>query len=153
VEGLGLYDEVVTYDQVGSLAPGASTIFVDMAGNTKVSRRVHEHFGPKLKFSQRIGLTHRDAGGDDDDIPGPSRDFFFAPAQIEKRIGDWGPAGFQERLGDSWRAFRDASRQWLNVERGYGPDAVESAYQATLAGSVRPDRGLVLSLWEESAEG
>jgi hypothetical protein len=149
VEGLGWYQQVLTYDQIGSLPSDVATVFVDMAGNAKVSRGVHEHFGPQLKYSQRIGGTHWDAGHDDGDLPGPEREFFFAPSQIQKRIADWGPQGFQERLGASWTAFRDASAAWLKVERGYGRDAVERVYKSTLEGSARPQQGNVLSLWED----
>jgi hypothetical protein len=150
VEGLGYYDRVVSYDEIGTLPPDVPTIFVDMAGNTRVSRTVHEHFGSKLVYSQRIGGTHWDAGGDDGDIPGPGREFFFAPGQIQKRAAEWGPQGLQERLGSSWAGFRDASRAWLEVERAYGREAVERVYRATLEGSASPAQGNVLSLWEDA---
>ncbi len=150
VKGLGFYDEVRTYDQIGSLPGDTPTVFVDMAGNAKVSRSVHEHFGANLKFSQRIGGTHWDAGGDDGDLPGPEREFFFAPAQIQKRVGEWGAQKFQERVGTSWAEFRDASGRWLRVERGYGREAVQRVFQATLEGSASPDQGNVLSLWENA---
>ncbi len=150
VKGLGFYDEVLTYDQIGSLPDDAPTVFVDMAGNTKVSRSVHEHFGANLKYSQRIGGTHWDAGGDDGELPGPRREFFFAPAQIQKRIGEWGRQDFQERVGTAWADFRDSSGRWLRVERGYGREAVRRVYQATLEGSASPDQGNVLSLWENA---
>jgi hypothetical protein len=155
VEGLGFYDRVLTYDAIGSLAIDRPSVFVDMAGNTKVSRGLHEHLGSSLKYSMRIGFTHWDAGGDDAEIPGPEREFFFAPSQIQKRIADWGPAGFQKRLGSSLQSFLDTCKNWLQVERGYGRDAVLETYRATLEGSAAPDRGHILSLWddERSASG
>ena len=146
VKGLGFYDEVLTYDQIGSLPADVATVFVDMAGNSKITRSVHEHLGANLAFSQRIGVTHWDAGGDDGALPGPEREFFFAPAQIQKRIGDWGREEFQRRVGSVWAEFRDASGRWLRVERGYGRNAVERIYQATLEGSASPEQGNVLSL-------
>ena len=147
---LGFYDEVLTYDQIASLPADQPTVFVDMAGNTRVSRDVHEHLGANLVYSQRIGGTHWDAGGGDGDIPGPAREFFFAPSQIQKRMADWGPKGFQQRLGASWKEFQDASNAWLQIERAYGRDAVERVYQATLEGSASPAQGNVLSLWESA---
>ena len=148
VKGLGFYDQVIPYDQIDSLPADQPAVFVDMAGNTEVSRAVHEHLGVNLKYSQRIGGTHWDAGGGDGDIPGPQREFFFAPAQAQKRMADWGPQGFQQRLGASWKEFQDASSAWLRIERAYGRAAVERVYQATLAGSASPEQGNVLSLWE-----
>jgi hypothetical protein len=150
VAGLGLYDQVLTYDEISALDGDTPSVYVDMAGNTKVSREVHEHLGESLKFSQRIGGTHWDAGGDDSDIPGPERKFFFAPGQIQKRLGDWGSRGFQERLGASWAPFRDSASEWLKIERAYGREALERTYRATLQGSARPEDGHVLSLWENA---
>jgi hypothetical protein len=148
VRGLGFYDQVVTYDEIDSLPADEPSVFVDMAGDAKVSRDVHEHFGSNLVYSQRIGGTHWDAGGDDGNLPGPKREFFFAPAQIKKRVAEWGPQGLQERLGTSWSDFRDSSARWLKVERAYGREALERVYRATLAGSASPATGHVVSLWE-----
>lgn len=147
VEGLGFYDQVLTYDELDAL-PEAPSVYVDMAGNAAVTRAVHERLGTNLKFSQRIGGTHWDAGGDDGDLPGPAREFFFAPGQIKKRISEWGPKEFSERLGASLQSFVETSAKWLKVERGYGRDAVERVYRATLEGNASPAEGHILSLWE-----
>jgi len=149
-EGTGLYDRVLTYDAISSLPADEPSVFVDMAGNTQVSREIHESLGSNLKYSMRIGATHWDAGGEDGDLPGPSREFFFAPSQIQKRVAEWGPEVFQERLGTSLQSFLELTRSWLTVERGYGRDAVERVFQATLAGSARPNRGNILSLWDDA---
>lgn len=155
VKGLGFYDEVISYDDIAALPQDVPAVFVDMAGNTAVTRQIHEHLGENLKYSQRIGGTHWESGGGDDDMPGPQREFFFAPGQIQKRIADWGAQGFQERLGSSLQAFVESSKRWLDVERGYGRDAVERVYHATLENRARPNQGNILSLWEDedSASG
>jgi hypothetical protein len=148
VKSLGFYDQVLTYDEIAALPAETKAVFVDMAGNAKVTRDVHERMGENLMFSQRIGGTHWDAGGDDGDIPGPQRQFFFAPGQIKKRLADWGPQGFQERIGSSLHAFIESSAKWMHVERGYGREAVERVYTTTLSGSASPAEGNILSLWE-----
>jgi len=151
VKGLGFYDQVLSYDEISALPADQPAVYVDMAGNTKVTRDIHEHLGDSLKYSQRIGGTHWDAGGADSDLPGPAREFFFAPSQIQKRTADWGPQGFQERMGEAWKNFRDASSAWLRIERAYGRDAVERIYQSTLEGSASPAQGNVISLWDGDA--
>ena len=149
VESTGFYDQVLTYDAIGSLPTDEPSVFVDIAGNTRVSREIHENFGSSLKYSMRIGATHWDAGGKDGDLPGPSREFFFAPSQIQKRVSEWGAREFQNRLGASLQSFVESTRKWLQIERAYGRDAVERIYHATLQGSARPDQGNVLSLWDD----
>jgi len=149
VRKLGCYDRVATYDEVGSLDAATPSVYVDMAGNGAVRRRVHEHFGARLVHSCTIGATHWDqAGGDDRDLPGPKPAFFFAPARIQRRTADWGPAELQRRLGQAWSGFRSFSEGWLEVQRSCGRDAVARVYEATLAGRTEPRHGHVLSLWE-----
>ena len=150
VKSLGCYDQVVDYDSIASLPADVPSAFVDMAGSDSVVRSVHAHFGDQLRHSQRIGITHWEAPPADGDYPGPERDFFFAPAQAQKRVAEWGAGGFQQRLGEGWAAFRDGSQAWLGVERGYGPEALERVYHDTLEGRTRPDKGQVLSLWPDA---
>jgi len=151
VRKLGCYDQVVTYDRVGSLDAATPSVYVDMAGNGALRRRVHEHFGAQLKHSCTIGATHWDqTGGGDEGLPGPKPEFFFAPGQIQKRAADWGPAELQRRLALAWSGFRSFSEGWLQVQRGHGRDAVVRVYEATLAGRSDPQHGHVLSLWDSA---
>ena len=151
VKGLGCYDQVLRYDEISSLPAEVPAVLVDMAGNTQVIREVHHHFASNLKYSCRIGATHWAAGGDLGDLPGAKAEFFFAPTQIQKRARDWGAAGLQQRLGDAWAEFRDASSGWLDVRRGYGREAVERVYLDTLEARTRPADGHVVSLWDDAA--
>ncbi len=149
VRKLGCYDRVLTYDEVDTLDAAVPTVYVDMAGNGALRHAVHEHFGGRLRHSCTIGATHWDrTGGDDEGLPGPKPEFFFAPAQIQKRSADWGPAELQRRLGEAWAEFRRFSEGWLEVQRGVGREAVERVYRETLAGRSEPQHGHVLSLWD-----
>ncbi len=56
-ESLGCYDEVVTYDEVDALVPGGS-IYVDVAGDPALRRRVHEQIVPL--HSAVVGAAHHD---------------------------------------------------------------------------------------------
>jgi NADPH:quinone reductase-like Zn-dependent oxidoreductase len=151
VRKLGCYDEVVTYDEVGSLDAAMPTVYVDMAGSSALRQAVHGHFGDQLKHSCTIGATHWEERDEDDDrLPGPKPEFFFAPSQIQKRSADWGPAELQRRLAASWTGFRSFSEGWLQVQRGYGREAVERIYGDTLAGRTEPQHGHVLSLWDSA---
>ena len=88
-------------------------------------------------------------GGSGKGLPGPRPVLFFAPAQSKKRVADWGPAGFQQRIASAWAAFMkpvsDPQSPWLRVVRGEGEAAVAATYAALLAGTVKPAEGHVLS--------
>ena len=49
VIGLNCYDEVLTYDEIDSLASGISTAVFDVAGNRQVMTGVHERLGDAIR--------------------------------------------------------------------------------------------------------
>lgn len=148
VQSLGCYNEVVTYDKVTSLAKDASVAYVDMAGNSALRETLHRHFGERMKYSGRVGLTHHTAAANEPELPGAKPSWFFAPDHIRKRAKEWGPGGVEQRFGSAWSGFAPKLDKWLKVTEGCGPDAVKKVYLDTLNGHVSPDGGWMLSLWE-----
>jgi hypothetical protein len=146
VTSLGCYDEVVTYDRVTSLPADIPVAFVDMAGNSALREKLHRHFGDGIKYSGRIGLTHRSSSPDEPPLPGAKPTWFFAPDQIRKRAKEWGPGGIDKRFSTAWSGFAPMLDRWLTVTEGRGPEAVRAAYLDTLNGHVPPDQGVILSL-------
>ena len=152
VNSLGCYDHVITYDEAESLAADQAVVLVDMAGNGAVKSTLHNHFGDNMKYSCNIGATHWDAMGDDKNLPGAKPQFFFAPSQVAKRAAEWGPAGLQERIGASWKIFRDSTATWLKVKRGYGRQAVDRVFAETRDAKALPAEGNVISLWDSEVD-
>ena len=146
VASLGCYDEVLTYDQVTSLPPDTPVAFVDMAGDSDLRAKLHRHLGEQIKYSLRIGLTHRATLTDEPDLPGARPVWFFAPDHIRKRAMAWGPGAIERKFGAAWAGFSPKLAQWLNVVEGRGPAAVQRVYRKTLAGRIPPDQGHMLSL-------
>jgi hypothetical protein len=148
VASLGCYHDVVTYERIGALPNDAPVAFVDMAGNSELRARLHQHFGEQMKYSGRIGLTHRASSSDEPPLPGAKPTWFFAPDQIRKRAKEWGPGAIEKRLSTAWAGFAPNLEKWLTIVDGRGPDAVQRVYLETLAGRIPPDQGLMLSLHE-----
>jgi hypothetical protein len=146
VTSLGCYDEVVTYDRVTSLPADIPVALVDMAGNSALREKLHRHFGDGIKYSGRIGLTHRSSSPDELPLPGAKPTWFFAPDQIRKRAREWGPGGIDKRFSAAWSGFAPMLDRWLTVTEGRGPEAVRAAYLDTLNGRVPPDQGVILAL-------
>jgi hypothetical protein len=147
VERLGYYAHTLTYEAIASLDPAVATVFVDVAGDSRVLRRVHEHFGPALRHSCLVGATHwegRDSGGRGP-LPGVAPALFFAPSHIQKRHADWGPGGLETRIATDWSAFVADTRRWLRVEDVRGPRAMRTAYLEMLEGRTGPERGIVIA--------
>jgi hypothetical protein len=116
-------------------------------------RAIHTRCDAALKHSASVGGTHWDtltAKGASRSLPGPRPTRFFAPAQINKRLADWGPAGLQQRLAAAWLAFVQpvtaARPPWLRVVHGYGANAVAAVYRSLLDGRADPREGHMLAL-------
>ena len=148
--GLGCYDEVIAYADVTNLSPEVAAIYVDMSGDAALRATIHGHWQDRLAYSCSVGGTHWEGLGSGKGLAGPRPILFFAPAQAKKRVGDWGPQGFQDRLAGAWSAFlaraRDPARPWLKVVAGQGRKAVESSYSALLEGKVPANEGRILAV-------
>jgi Protein of unknown function (DUF2855) len=151
--GLGCYDDVRTYEDLGQMDPTVPSVFTDFAGNATLRRQVHQHFADTLAYSCSVGGTHWDTLGAGGGLPGPRPTLFFAPAQIKKRIvpppEGWGSAGFQQRIAEAWEAFmlpvNHPANPWLRIRHTSGAEAVEAAYRRMLAGHTDPRDGCMLS--------
>lgn len=146
VEGLGIYDEVVTYDDVSAMDAGQKAAYVDMAGNREVLSQVHRHFGDNLALSCGVGITHHDARGGEapGDLPGAKPTMFFAPDQITKRNEEWGPGSFQEKLAAATKRFFERVDDWVTIEE-HPFERVGEVYDTVYRGAP-PDRAYVVTL-------
>jgi len=145
-EGLGCYDEVRTYDEVDDLAEGPA-VYVDVAGDAALRRRVHERLAPV--HSAVVGASHHDAAPDlsgGRDLPGAPPTFFFAPDQMRKRSADWGPDGVELRHAEAWARFAPVVAGWVDVTVGTGPEGLDAAWHEVLAGATPPRSGHVVAL-------
>ena len=149
VEGLGVYDRVVPYDDVDGLGAERAA-FVDIAGNAEVRAAVHRAYGDRLTHSMLVGATHWDLPREPAaELPGPTPSFFFAPDQIIKRTKEWGRSALDDRAIEAWRRFAEFSDGWVQIQHGSGPDAVQSTYLELVDGRSDPTVGHVLTLWPE----
>jgi hypothetical protein len=145
VEGLGYYDQVVTYEDVATAPIEEPVVLVDFAGDAPLLEAVHQRFGEALAYSCLVGGTHWEAERGGGALPGPKPVFFFAPDRIRKRAADWGPGGLDERHDAAWAPFAADAPRWLQVVESLGADAVAEAYHAVLDGKAGPDEGRMLS--------
>ncbi len=142
----GIYDRVVAYDAIDSLGREPAT-FVDIAGDGDVRLAVHSHYGDELVRSIAVGMTHwEELGQGVGELSGPTPSFFFAPDRVTKRAADWGREGLERNVADAWHPFCEWTGDWLEVIRGSGFEAVQSAYLDVLEGRVDAKHAHVLSL-------
>jgi hypothetical protein len=143
----GLYDDVLTYDEVGKLA-GRNAVSVDFAGNSAVLRAIHEALGEGLRYSCLVGATHVDARGQGGGapLPGPAPILFFAPDHMNAAIREMGQEGFAMSYNGAWRDFLASTDGFIAIDERHGLAEAEVAFVNTLKGSTAPDRGIVVRL-------
>jgi hypothetical protein len=146
-EGLGVYDDVLTYDNIGALPADRGVVLIDMAGNADVRRQVHEVTHRVLRASIMVGATHWEGATlVGDGAPGPEPVFFFAPTVADERAAALGPAVFAQRIGAAWVAFAERLPELIEIEHATGADALASAYAGFVEGKTDPRKGLVFTL-------
>lgn len=143
VRETGLYDEVLTYDQLGSADAARPIVSVDFAGNGKLLAAIHAHWQNNLKFSSLVGATHIEERKGARDLQGPAPVMFFAPTAAEALLKTIGPAEFRARVDAQFHAFVAAMAGHLGIEQLDGEQALKNAYLEMLANQVAPDRGLI----------
>lgn len=145
--GLGVYDDVLTYDDISALPAHRGVVLVDMSGNPGVRRQVHEVTREALQASIMVGATHWEGASlAGDGLPGPEPVLFFAPSVAEERAAALGPGVFGQRIGAAWAAFADRIPELIEIEHLTGIEALASAYTRFVEGDADPRRGLVFTL-------
>lgn len=149
VRSLGIYDTVVTYDQIDDTAgvPLVDSVVIDMAGNPNVLAAVHQHLGERVKHSMMIGKSHHDAvpAAGAGALPGATPEFFFAPTALDRLVAAWGAEEYRRRTTEATHEFIDGSRTWMSLDERRGADGPASAWASIYGGEIAPDVGVIAS--------
>jgi hypothetical protein len=143
---LGVYGEVLSYDELDEL-PSGRAVYVDIAGDAEVRAAVHGRYREELAHSAVVGATHHDrlaAGAGE--LPGPRPQLFFAPDRFSKFADGDGRGSLERSVADAWRPYVQWTRGWLEVMHGSGPRQLEHTYLDLLDGRVNPSTAHVLTL-------
>ena len=146
VEASGLYDAVVAYDDLASLA-AVPSVSVDFAGNAELLAKIHHHFGEALMQSVLVGATHieaRSVFGKNEPLPGPKPTLFFAPDHAVAFFKAHGAEEGGKLVAAAWREFLKAAEGTIAIERHKGLDAARGVFTSMVAGQIDPAKGIVI---------
>ncbi len=146
VTGLELYDAVIAYDALRSEVEQVPTVIIDMAGNAETLGLLHEHLGAYLVRNIDVGITDWKGARKDPRIHREVREFFFAPARIQKRMKDWGPEEFNRRSAGFIMNASAASARWLELATLDGLEALEAIFPDIRDGRIPPNQGIIVEL-------
>lgn len=147
---LGLYDQVLSYDQLAQLDTGEPTLYVDFSGSDSLRDAVHRHFGAALVYDCYAGSATNTDFLDAERWPEPVPRFFFAPVQIRKRNQDWGAGVLSERFGAAQRRFlsavSDPHGRWMTLREHRGLEAAAAVIRDLYDNGGEPREGHVVRL-------
>ncbi|MFT5676022.1 MAG: hypothetical protein ACI808_001958 [Paraglaciecola sp.] len=131
-QDMGCYDQVLSYDEAGTLAQDDASWVLDFAGNKTLLLSLQSELGAKLIL---IGST--DVEAQEDKPRGHlESEFFFAPTQVKKRSGEWGYAGFAQRYAQAWQSFSALVSDKVNIRDYNGAEKIQHVYEIALAGKL-----------------
>ena len=145
VQELGLYDSVLTYDDIASIDSNKPSVIIDMSGNGSVLNALHKALGDNMRYTSNVGATHYEENSMGPDFIRERSQMFFAPGHIQKRTKDWGPGIFEQKALAFWKDAALKSRDWLTIKRETGATAVEAAWQDVYQGKTPPNAAWVVS--------
>ena len=146
VRDLGCYKQVLTYSELDQLDTSQRAVLVDMSGASQVVAQVHERFNDQLAHSCAVGVTHWQEREAAQTLAGPQPEFFFAPAQIEKRNKEMGSGVFMRQTFGRCAEMALEAKRWMNLVHSTSADAISENYQRMLEGAAAPVEGHIFSL-------
>ncbi len=151
VEGLGVYKLVRGYDEIESLPADVPTLYLDLAGDPELRRRVHAHFGANLTYDCLVGSTQGDAFPEDDpDLIGPRPEFFFAATCLDAHRDRGTLRAFYERFFVDQRDFFerviDPGAPWIRIVEHQGLEEAAKVVRALADGASDAAEGAVVRL-------
>ena len=145
-QATGFYDRVQSYDAITDLNPDVKTVIVDMAGNGEVLSRVYDHFEENIVYNCMVGKSHWQGSAPPKPKLGAAPVMFFAPYRAQLRIGEWGGAGFAQKLAARWLPFCDSAKDWLTLEHKEDIGDYLKTYADFLGGKASPAKGYLFKL-------
>lgn len=146
VEGLGLCDQVATYDDLSSVDNSLKSVYVDMSGNGPFRKILHTLLGENMVSSHLVGATHWDSERSKEAIPGSQPEFFFTPAHIAKRDADWGNGVLMKKAYGASAQLAAQLKGSITIEPIKGAEAGVQIWLDMLDNKVSGSRGIMVSL-------
>ncbi|MER7763270.1 DUF2855 family protein [Streptomyces sp. NPDC097619] len=146
VRARGLYDRVLTYEDLPTATLGGPVVLVDFTGQAARLFTLYEHFQPVLEDALLVGYTHPGAEIEPPDaLTDPVPWIFFTPTQEGLLIGKEGEESYRARYAASEESFVRSTPAWLDVVHASGPEALLTAYRALMSNALPPHTGTVLT--------
>ncbi|KAJ6585606.1 hypothetical protein B0H19DRAFT_1110274 [Mycena capillaripes] len=164
-KGLSLYDEVVEYDSFPSALGREKWVYVDVAGNDDLNKRLFAHFrtpaSGELITSVALGMTTLAPASEKASSLGwstntftestkiPQLEQFFMVEWLNVRKHQLSLHEIFRRQKEAWAELMVDCIPWVRLEHILGADKVKKAYDNIATSGFSPDVGFIWSLWDD----
>lgn len=165
-KGLGLYHDVITYDDLtaSTFPSGQKGIYVDVAGNEKLNQQMLSNYGTTFVAAIQLGMTSLSPSSDAGDswttntsLDGPKNssgplalEQFFMPEWLAIRGRQLSIEQITSMQLEAWNELMRDCKGWVEIERIDGGDAVQKVYDGAVKSGLGPNKGYILSLWDDA---
>ena len=151
-------------------------IYVDVAGNEYLNRNLFAHFSSPytgrlaaciglgitnvsptsgqskpVEWSENSAASLTSTSHDGDVSPfWPRMQHFFMPEWLEVRRRQLSPSEIAAKQNKAWKELMQDGAGWVKMERCYGVEGVQRAFEKLVQDGVGPEVGLIWNLWGES---
>ncbi|MEV4380226.1 DUF2855 family protein [Streptosporangium sp. NPDC049644] len=154
VRQLGCYERIAEYGDLASVDRDVPTLYVDLAADPELRRRVHEHFGDSLVYDCLVGSTQGvqlpDPAAPDENLPGPQPEFFFAATQLDAYKAAGQARAFMAQYERDELSFTervaDIRNPWMRLEEHRGLVDAPSVIAQLHDGTVDPAVGHIFEI-------
>ncbi|KAF7335834.1 hypothetical protein MVEN_02239700 [Mycena venus] len=167
-KGLSLYDEVVEYDSFTSALGREKWVYVDVAGNDDLNKRLFAHFqtpaSGELVASVALGMTTLAPASEKassldwstntfaDSSKVPQLEQFFMVEWLNVRKHQLSLQEIFRRQKEAWAELMVDCVPWVRLEHVKGAEEVKKAYDNVATSGFSPDAGFIWSLWDEKVK-
>ena len=169
---LGLYHEVVSYDDISgmSFGPGVRAIYADVAGSDELNRKLLAVRGPVFVAAIKLGMSNvtptkldvtnvwtknttlEEAAGGSSPTKTLEFETFFMVEWLAVRVKQLSVKKILEMQAEAWKRLLVDAKGWVEITRVYGGEKVKAVYDSALRDGLRAEDGYVWSLWDERAD-
>ncbi|MEM9234215.1 MAG: DUF2855 family protein, partial [Pseudomonadota bacterium] len=143
VEKVGVYNEVLTYDEIGQLDPHFPHVMIDFAGNGEVSARVHTHLGDKMRHNAVVGASHAEAPRKAEGMNADRSEVFFMPAYAAQRMKET-DGQFRKDMREAAGRVVAQAASWMQLETATDREGIETLVHRVREGRIAPDQGGII---------
>jgi len=152
-KGLGLYDVVVEYDQIGEYFKERNVeerwLYIDVAGNEGLNGKIKDCLGQRMVTRVKLGFTSHSPGSLRNEDPEEETELFFMPEWFATRRLQLPVKEIIKGQNSAWAEMMHDCKRWTELERVYGADKVMLAYERVLRDGFMAAKGYVWSMWDE----